>query len=1065
MNARQLIRMTTAIGATALLIFPPVELASRTTAQEKSSPEVERSSRAAVRQYRAAVALQNKQLYDLAAEEWQAFLAEYPQDKLAADARHYLGICLFQQEQYELAEAAFQQALAGELSAEIRLSAMLNLGLTQYNRGSQDKSAWQRCIRSLRGLVRDDPKSEEAQRAVYFLAESLLATGEKAEAIQTYRQGIQRFPQHPERPKLLYGLGVALQEDGQHEAASRVFEELWESFPNDPFAAEAQVRRGDSLLELGQIKAAAKVFSAAAKNRESPMADYALLRYAACQFRNGDFADAGGVYASVVEQYPQSPHRDLAVLGAGKSFYLADDLTAAKQWLEKAVSLGGEAESEAIHYLARCDIKTGSSNAAVERLQSALPDARGKQRVQLQLDLADALFEIPERRQESFHQYKAIADEFGRHEFAPQARYLAAFVALDAHEYDRALAQAAKFVADYPDDELWPDVKSIEAESLLQQSKYELAAQTWRELVERFRRHKDRTHWINRRAICLNGLQQPAEVIAWLAPLLADVRDPAARGESLFLLGSAQFQSGQMQAAVELLKQSLAIAPEGVQADRAQLLLAKAQSSSDPQSALAAIDRLLGKGSDPTVMGEAHFAQAELLYADGRFPAAATGYRTALEVSPVAAVQAQALAGLAWSHLEAGNQADAIRAAERLRSEFPQNALASKSHYVQAVALQQTKQFADAVQHIELFLRTRPPSTERADALYLRGLCLAGLEKYKAAVNSFQEAMAADENYPAGDRLLYELAWAQESGGQEKSAARSFEELARRYPQSPLAAEGHFRAGEYSYQKQAYAQARRGYAAAIKAAGEQTELLEKARHKLSWTYYQEGDFARAREAFQQQLQQSATGDLAQVAVLMAAECAFQEDEFSQALTEFLKGLMLPGGDNALRSLSLLHAGQAAARLEKWDDSLQLLLRVAAEHPNSEYLDEARYETAWALQKLNRIDEALLLYEKVAEATDKPIAARARFMQGELQFAAKQYPEAIRTFFKVAYGYGYPNSPQPYQQWQADAMFEAARCCESTKRVEAAERLYRDLVQSFPESDKVELAKKKLAALR
>ncbi len=46
------------------------------------------------------------------------------------------------------------------------------------------------------------------------------------------------------------------------------------------------------------------------------------------------------------------------------------------------------------------------------------------------------------------------------------------------------------------------------------------------------------------------------------------------------------------------------------------------------------------------------------------------------------------------------------------------------------------------------------------------------------------------------------------------------------------------------------------------------------------------------------------------------------------------------------------------------------------------------------------------------------------MLGELQFADKQFDDAIRTFFKVAYGYGHPDSPDQYRSWQADALFEA-----------------------------------------
>ena len=82
-----------------------------------------------------------------------------------------------------------------------------------------------------------------------------------------------------------------------------------------------------------------------------------------------------------------------------------------------------------------------------------------------------------------------------------------------------------------------------------------------------------------------------------------------------------------------------------------------------------------------------------------------------------------------------------------------------------------------------------------------------------------------------------------------------------------------------------------------------------------------------------------------------------------------------------------------------------------------------------------------------------IGAKARFMQGEIQFLRQDYDAAIRTFFKVAYGYGHPKSPQEFHEWQANAMFEAARCCESTKRLEAAQQLYNELIETHPDCDK------------
>ena len=83
----------------------------------------------------AAAALQNRELYDLAAAEWAAFAADFPADPLTASAHYQRGVCFVQLKQHDDARAAFEQALAGGLALEPALeeSCFAQLGLAHYN--------------------------------------------------------------------------------------------------------------------------------------------------------------------------------------------------------------------------------------------------------------------------------------------------------------------------------------------------------------------------------------------------------------------------------------------------------------------------------------------------------------------------------------------------------------------------------------------------------------------------------------------------------------------------------------------------------------------------------------------------------------------------------------------------------------------------------------------------------------------------------------------------------------------------------------------------------------------
>jgi TolA-binding protein len=238
-----------------------------------------------------------------------------------------------------------------------------------------------------------------------------------------------------------------------------------------------------------------------------------------------------------------------------------------------------------------------------------------------------------------------------------------------------------------------------------------------------------------------------------------------------------------------------------------------------------------------------------------------------------------------------------------------------------------------------------------------------------------------------------------------------------------------------------------------------SELGEKAGHKLAWTYYHQDTFDSAQKAFSYQRKTYPQGPLAADAAFMEAECLFRQEKYEEALAAYdqIQGLK----NQDFQVLALLHAGQAAGQLEQWQKSLELVTKCVEQFPESPYSDEALYEQGWAQQKLGKTDEALALYEKVIAASGgggSESAARAQFMIGEIQFERKIHDEAVKSFFKVIYGYSFP-------KWQAEATYEAARCFEVLKKPTQAVKLYQELVQKYPDSDKVPLAKQRLESLK
>ncbi len=72
---------------------------------------VPKSPPAWVRQFRDSVAFQDRGVYDLAADEWEKFLEQFPKDPLTPKAQHYLGLCRLLLKQYDAATVAFQRVI------------------------------------------------------------------------------------------------------------------------------------------------------------------------------------------------------------------------------------------------------------------------------------------------------------------------------------------------------------------------------------------------------------------------------------------------------------------------------------------------------------------------------------------------------------------------------------------------------------------------------------------------------------------------------------------------------------------------------------------------------------------------------------------------------------------------------------------------------------------------------------------------------------------------------------------------------------------------------------------
>jgi tetratricopeptide (TPR) repeat protein len=387
----------------------------------------------------------------------------------------------------------------------------------------------------------------------------------------------------------------------------------------------------------------------------------------------------------------------------------------------------------------------------------------------------------------------------------------------------------------------------------------------------------------------------------------------------------------------------------------------------------------------------------------------------------------------------------------------------------------QTGQLDEALQDIERFLQSDPTASQRADALYEKGLAEVAAGDHPEAIKTFEGLLQQQPQNANADRILYELAWAYSSADDAARAASTFAKLAEQYPDSTLASEAAFHVGEDAYGKKDYEKAVAAYTKAQQRC-DNPALAEKLAYKLGWSYFQQQQYDKSLEQFNQQIADFSGGALAGDALFMKGECLFQLKKYDEALPVFLDAGSKEASSPLIAVLTALHGGQSAAQLEKWQQSLELLQAIPDKYPDSPYLPEARYELARAKHKLGKVDEALEDYRWAADRSRSAVGARAQFMAGEILFGKEQYDEAIKDFQRVMFRFGDEDISDDIRNWQAKAGYEAGRCSEvritSAKnatqraaRIADATKMYTYVVEEHANHELAAEAAKRLEALK
>ncbi|MGB7326288.1 MAG: tetratricopeptide repeat protein [Rubripirellula sp.] len=1085
------------IGMALTLIAVPSFVVGQDKAQSDQLSE-DQADEAAMASYADAANFQTGGAIDLAIEGWQSYLKEFPDHSMAANAAHYLGVCYMQTESpdYVAASDAFRKALKNK-KYDLREESLANQGWCLYASAgegeSRDQARLKQSLEVYQSLRKEFPKSRFLDRAIFYCGESAYGMGDTAKAIKYYNEllALPNAKESPLRCDALYARGVAQGDLDEFADAMSSFQQLLSSCADSSLVTDVHLRLGDLAILRGEHAKAVESFDKAFESTESNEDQaYAVFRQAFALVQADRPAEAAAKYETLLSDYPDSQYVASATLASAQSIYRSGDIDEAGKRFAKVLDQKNvAAATEASHWLARIAIDRGKPEiaAAVARAQIA-KGVDGEFAMDVRLDLAESLSLDPKTIGESLALFEKAYRDAPNNRLAPRALYNAAFSALQMNQPERALGLASEFIKKFPSDMLLPDVKFVAAEGQLLTGNPGEAVTMYRELISSAKKDNvQRPIWVLRAATTTNATGEFDDSIKLLESEMDSFTSTAQKAEAQMLIGQAGMMAKRPAVAAKAFAAAASIDPKGPRADEAMLMVGQASlASGDSEAAIGTWNQMIQQNPKSRMSDQARYKLAQVASSAGQFDRAISFFDQILQSDQDPGLLPYALYGKAFAQLQTGDYQAALTSVDAMINRYKTHPLLAEATLTRGITLRNLEQYGKARVDLETFLALPPRGTNLGHVLYELALIDQAEKQPGKAAENLQRLVAEVPDYPSMDKVLYELGWSMQESGDDAGAVKHFTALVTKFPETPLVAEASYFIGQQNYGASKWKEAASLFATAAEKASD-AELSEKALYRLGWSHFKSGDYENAEKAFLQQAAKHPDGRLSFDGLMMAGESRFKKGDYKEALAGYQKSRqrIQANDDNStsirdaaerqVRELALLHGGQSAAQLKQWDEAIAWYEELRKRFPATDYLPQVFYETGFAYQQKQQADEALKFFGEVADNYRNELAARARFMMGEIYFGERKFDKAIPEFQRVMFGFGAEKAPDSIANWQAKSGFEAGRCGEllaqvtkttaaKEKAIQIAQGFYDYVVEKHPDHELAEKSRQRLEAI-
>ena len=220
---------------------------------------------------------------------------------------------------------------------------------------------------------------------------------------------------------------------------------------------------------------------------------------------------------------------------------------------------------------------------------------------------------------------------------------------------------------------------------------------------------------------------------------------------------------------------------------------------------------------------------------------------------------------------------------------------------------------------------------------------------------------------------------------------------------------------------------------------------------IAEVYRKSNELQKAEGALLRQITEYPDAPVSADALHQLAEAAYENNEFSPCL-QYLRQLIDRFPDSDYAPHAQYRIGQTHLQQGRIMDTENHFRELLSRVPAEKYADYAQLGLARvALARKSFVDAEAFL-DEVLKNSSNELAAEAQFLKGDLAYDQENYQTAGLNYLKVKYLFG------QYPYWVVRGVYGAGLSYEKLEQKTEAIKLYRSILQSFPDTEFARLAR-------